>query len=703
MRDRDPVVRPPTRGKRDTDEGTAPPPPFVLPSSNKRLHSTRSSTQQLPQARLHPIVDAEERESRHDVEPEEPHAKRSRRTSWPLKYNESTGRFSSQVQEVASDDRKRNVSPFSPSPDHGDGLNTLARSSRFQEGSMNDRVSNRPPKEFVGARHTNNHNEQNDGYDQHKLTDRSGSATHQTVLGGNLEDHDSSSSSGIFRFGRSLAAAFNPFHVWGRRVPTKSLVRDSKLMDERRARAEKTYAELKANGQFQKNVTKWNRDSGIDVDSYNNASGESGTEVQEQTHDQLLKPFAEVKPERGRSISPAPRAESARGGKFRIKTPSLMSLKKTRSELSLPMEQPRSSSRSAALDEASASTTTLPFLLGSDSAKLQKQPSRKDLQKQQKLSKRVSDLECKLETARRELKEARGNAPTLSVVSPGARQTFIPGALPSLPSQVVFSQSAGPSTLQSDSVPNITAAGPSGVGASESDEELCSPNRSSSKPNTLRRTKRKRSKTSKLIAGNPDEAKRERHVLVQNHGDEEQEVPNTTQKKRKLGSKGGKRPHDTYVRSPFAEQSPVGEERDLDRKRRLGPDPSRNGSASIMSAPHLNKSTPSLCGSSHNISPTKLSQDAFPHRSASPPPSLSYSKPTSRQSSVHEELPVSVTPDNEEVPPVPKLPQGLERIVRLANAESSEVESSGRDIGKLSRRTRLSVVKDDFEWPDDCF
>ena len=60
-------------------------------------------------------------------------------------------------------------------------------------------------------------------------------------------------------------------------------------------------------------------------------------------------------------------------------------------------------------------------------------PSRKDLQKQQRLIKRVSDLEDKLQAAHRQLEEAM-NEPVLSQPYPRVgRSRFVPGALSTLP------------------------------------------------------------------------------------------------------------------------------------------------------------------------------------------------------------------------------------------------------------------------------
>ncbi|KAK3044123.1 hypothetical protein LTS18_002123, partial [Coniosporium uncinatum] len=67
--------------------------------------------------------------------------------------------------------------------------------------------------------------------------------------------------SGIYRFGRSIAASFNPFNIWGTKKPGKRNAGESNeeaiarharevQLDDQKRRAEETYARMKAEGQF---------------------------------------------------------------------------------------------------------------------------------------------------------------------------------------------------------------------------------------------------------------------------------------------------------------------------------------------------------------------------------------------------------------------------------------------------------------------
>jgi hypothetical protein len=115
-------------------------------------------------------------------------------------------------------------------------------------------------------------------------------------------------------------------------------------------------------------------------------------------------------------------------------------LKRVKSEYNL------AAAVSAANRESSSSLS--PVKQDFESSALKRSTSRFDLKKQQKLSKRVSDLEAKLSTARRELDEALIEAtpnPKLNnkyerftPQSTLKRPRFVPGQLPSLPSERIL-------------------------------------------------------------------------------------------------------------------------------------------------------------------------------------------------------------------------------------------------------------------------
>ena len=123
-----------------------------------------------------------------------------------------------------------------------------------------------------------------------------------------------------------------------------------------------------------------------------------------------------------KAITPVPNG-SGRRSSLNLRTPSFQSLKKATSHIQLP--------------SVKRNSTTLE--VGDASQQVKKQPSKKDLAKQQKLVKRVSNLELQLETARQELEKslASTNAtqPATQPIGKTTRKPFKPGALPSLPSE----------------------------------------------------------------------------------------------------------------------------------------------------------------------------------------------------------------------------------------------------------------------------
>ncbi|KAL8816331.1 MAG: hypothetical protein Q9191_008351, partial [Dirinaria sp. TL-2023a] len=233
-----------------------------------------------------------------------------------------------------------------------------------------------------------------------------------------------------------------PISAWNRLWREEEKVNDpqQKILQDRQAKAEKAYAELKRSGFKGTQVTPTAalpietpttqhdsaplnsqttsfRDSAIDVDDLR-PSGESKRDS--RAVDEVMPapsiPFT-------RAISPMP-STSGRRASLNLRTPSLNTLKRVGSHLQLP-----SSKRHSAQESIFSTTESV-----NSDASLRKQPSKKDLLKQQRLHKKVSNLEAKLEAARRELEEAQGLVPETTSTAP-TRKAFTPGALPSLPSE----------------------------------------------------------------------------------------------------------------------------------------------------------------------------------------------------------------------------------------------------------------------------
>ena len=257
--------------------------------------------------------------------------------------------------------------------------------------------------------------------------------------------------SSMYRFGKALANVFNPVMVWHgfnnrwSNKPENILNPQHILLDNRRSEAERAYAALKKEGypgtqrfsntddslisQEEHGIQPSSRDSGIDVDGYRSSTERKRDGIVFDSDDTLKVPFSA----RGSvfSISPLSRADAVPKPGSRLRKPSFSGLRKVKSHLHLP------SGKSVSISPAPIPTIDhdLQYTLAEQNV-VRKQPSRKDLQKQQKLTKKVSDLESQLDKARRELQEAMEPVPPVPpLLAMGALRPFVPGALASLPSE----------------------------------------------------------------------------------------------------------------------------------------------------------------------------------------------------------------------------------------------------------------------------
>jgi hypothetical protein len=343
---------------------------------------------------------------------EEHGSKRHRAVNWPF----------------SGDDSPKNTA--STSKRH---VSTPGRSSRFQEASMHDRPSNRPPSVFV--RHFNQHlNASVDHlmdryYETEKpLPDRPDAKTlpRRLALGSpskspqrglpdthhanvstwshstGAEQADAAATtkaSGFFRFGKSMASAFNPVSIWQKVTTTFRDTKEEMIQEklnerygDRQAKAEQAYAELKQAGKLGAQGTRAipnnvkifapgfssqkepesQRDSGISMDD------ESRSSMDTNKTSNLLTPAMDY----------------SRKGSWHSRTPSFQNLKKIASMGNL---HKRSTSGQSLSPEKE---------LSDGFSNLRRSSSKVDIKKQHKLSKRVSDLESKLNAARRELDSA---------------------------------------------------------------------------------------------------------------------------------------------------------------------------------------------------------------------------------------------------------------------------------------------------------
>ncbi|KAH7370735.1 hypothetical protein BKA65DRAFT_23376 [Rhexocercosporidium sp. MPI-PUGE-AT-0058] len=381
--------------------------------------------------------------------------KRYRNSDWPLS-NPNPNPSPSSVSSIRHHLHNRKT-PNSPSSSRRSRARSLVRPSKFVEGSMNDRVSQKPPvpylepeEEFLSEYNTAACGEGGRG---RKLT-RSRKFTHHpnvSVAESSANQSDASRSSSLFRFGKSIAASFNPtnWKFWSKEQQQEEEEDEEaaqlRVLQERQAKAERIYQELKESGHFRDSAVgprlfapasekkAGKHDSGIefgDLDMSSSARGSTSIEEKRKGRVFLEPPKFSQRGESPASTYSASVAQSNASTpnkqKFNFKKPSLANLKKA----SL------SNIKSAFAGESTLSVN--------EHHQARRVPSRKDLQKQQKLVKRVSNLEERLKQARLQLAEALNEplpsgSPTTQAPSRVSRSRFVPGALSSLPSERLLS------------------------------------------------------------------------------------------------------------------------------------------------------------------------------------------------------------------------------------------------------------------------
>ena len=290
-------------------------------------------------------------------------AKRGRSNGWPL------------TNEIAYDENGMRIAK-TPSATKAAAAKTeedrrCARQSRFIEGSMNDRVSQKPPSIYFQNEHDLEEHDQQEGNKKQN---------------NNVEKR----SSGIFRFGKAIASAFHPFGAWNSSSSSSNSGHAGKsqkdVMKQRQARAEKAYAELKKSG-F-KGTSSAAANNKVDAD----IADQTWKAIQEKMDYKLPGESS------GGDMLVVPKSVS--------KLKSFSELRKRTSTLSIPAMRARDVSSPMPL------TRTAPVSEQQQHDESEKQierrQSKKELNRQAKLMKRVSNLEDKLLRARRELREFSG-------------------------------------------------------------------------------------------------------------------------------------------------------------------------------------------------------------------------------------------------------------------------------------------------------
>lgn len=354
--------------------------------------------------------------------------KRNRSDNWPLPESSPA---------VASVSRKPLQNRDVPNSPNLERPRPVKRPSKFVEGSMNDRASQKPEVAYLGFEQES----LMENYAWEQASKPRPQSCVPTSSNSNTALPDINRHSSIFRFGKSIAATFNPsnwkmFSKQDRGVQEIE-VEDpqQKILRERQEKAERIYAELKQTGHFPTiraqnlevlldRTAHVKHDSGVSFIEHRDTSiGRTSMDSQRSMSKEdkrkgmifLDPPSLPTSQPRGMSPSTSNFLTPSRNSFQNLKRNSMSNIKKR-----FKLEQPNHS------------TTDLNGL--EDSA--HKLPSRKDMQKQQKLVKRVSDLESKLEQARRKLNESLENSlPPPEHRGRVDRRKFVPGAMPTLHSE----------------------------------------------------------------------------------------------------------------------------------------------------------------------------------------------------------------------------------------------------------------------------
>jgi hypothetical protein len=344
-------------------------------------------------------------------------SKKSRHNKWPL-ANPANDKSPSKAKRFSAPNSKSQDQSTSQTSDG-------ARSSKFVEGSMNDRVSKVPPKNFMedGSRE--------DGHtvfmDKPQGLEREGRQD---------GDEDPKRSSGIFKFGKSVVAAFsNAFNYTTEMTQKLKPEREAHERRKREIREQKeryfaAYTAKKKQGGFDPIRVGTHQKHDSRVHMGNAVSFDIGRENVDSAVGQASGPLNSQDDSDVRGL--ALETPSIRRPRLLTKRASQANLRKAKSDVQM-------SSTHNHLGASEGSSTVLNLIALQVPKTLRKQTSKKDVQKQQKLSKKVSDLEVKLELARRQFHESLGEdippVPPLPRNPSAFKRPFVPGLLATLPSE----------------------------------------------------------------------------------------------------------------------------------------------------------------------------------------------------------------------------------------------------------------------------
>lgn len=617
----------------------------------------------------------------------------------------------------ASSLRGRHSAAASHSPRH-----LLGRRSRFVEATMSDSVSEKPPSIFM-------HDNKRSAPQQHR-------------------------SSGIFRFGKAIASAFNPFGGWSRSSPEQQNHPKPQHQTDALTQAELAYAELKKVGYKGTNKGSYMQSQNVDqanADQTFQAIMEKmgyGGQTADSTHipaDQLD----------GAGTTPSRSSSQA------SKRSSFQDIRK----VGLPFGKTQETTAvapSTYLERSSEESF--------DQNGLRKQKSRKELSRQAKLLKKVSNLEDKLERARRELRQISGNeertpAPTpelrsMSVdMDPGSYpRKFVPGALPTLPSERLLDQQATIPESAEPQIGDLTAL-PSVEGRASVSIDEQGPNRSpaaaksperrsrDSRPSSMSKESFSRKRKSPVpepvdrrpsSQSNPTNAEVHDHAITTEHEEltdsgllspprqskwqkfEAGDSPGAVERKQhidheSMGTTPAQEDNSLNGRSPSAQprKPPAGLNRSPDSKAVKSPSRIRTqpGRSNLRSVSPIASaiSDSDLVTIDNWVSPSPPPSKSEAHQAFYLQPHLHLDPDRTPRSSPVKPSPKKRRRQDEDIPPVPPLPEELLPNAAKVN-KSPPKKKNTRKLSATALSPQSSSIQnvqaaglEDFLWPSDVF
>lgn len=631
-----------------------------------------------------------------DADESEHSAKKRRRDNgWPFNGLGSADNSPSRRRRRQQQHRRRKsghrATSHSPrSSSSSVGREERPRRSRFVEERMCDSVSERPPSIFTGDNNARAESRQS-----------------------------SRSSSGIFRFGRAIAAAFNPFgNSW--RTSTSSGENDAEMRsrDEDIARVERAYEELKRAGY-----------KGTAKGSYTQqaaaAGGNGGNRVDSATADQTWKTIQDKlegsePPASGRqsrqdssgSTQFSSSATPSRRDSGTLFRSSLQDLRRAKSSLAIPTSIRRSDAQAEA----------------GECSEVRRKKSRKELQKQAKLIKRVSNLEEKLERARRELREVAGDEETegdgdgpksLCMDNRAHPRKFVPGALPTLPSERLLdahAASASPEPMPRPEHPAFTAPSPNIHQIAESHEETHHGDLAVKKQRSTPKPPKKLNDQSLAATDSPPLKRKSPDPASAADGNGKPswsviptQTPSSSSRKPKH-PKTGKRdsPTAAEVKQSSSSSSSQSKLNKPVKHRRPSPPPTqRTTMMTTKSSPRLRmrKARSDLRSATGPESPSVDTNDDEPSNEASSKPLPGPGPAGGRRRTPSQDQ------DHDYVPPVPPIPKDI--VAATAKVDSgrsfkeremrSAAGAKDRDSVSSPSGSRARRVDEEFRWPEEFF